>query len=586
MRFRPAARLLAWLTGGVLVALVVGPWFTNVSTFGFHDWDAQTSHRELVRQSLLRYHEFPGWDPFACGGFPAWGYVESDTIVVSPFLPVYLLFPVALALRVEVLGMALLGALGAYLVASRFAKNEAPRMLVVALWALDGRWGLQTAAGHTWHLAYAYLPWCLYFFERARAIDRKAFDLAGLAGAIALLVYGGGIYPLPHTVLALGLYATLLAIADKSIRPLTTLAVAGALARGLAAPKLLPLIDGFGKAPRLIPSTETLDLGALWTMLTSRDQAFGSRPARVSPYGWHEWGIYISTAGAIALLLGFLFVRGRRETCLKVCGFVFVVLGFGAFHPDAPWTWMHEHAPVFRSQHVPSRFLYTAVLLLAIVAAAGIDRWIERGAIRRPWLDVALGLVVLALAVDIGRVAEKPMLAAMWMVPPDRIPKGRAFHFEQEPPLQYKRRDWAGPMYLAMLSNTGVINCYGTPPFDKKGALPVSSPRYRGEAWLDGPGTAKITRFSPNQIEIEVSDATPGELLVVNMNHDDGWRADTGPIEDHDHALATRVTAASGRVVMSYRPPYLGLGLLGFIAAAGAIALLVGRERRGEGGAG
>ncbi|HVY46853.1 MAG TPA: hypothetical protein VHB21_13290, partial [Minicystis sp.] len=190
-----AARVLAWLTGAALVVLVVGPWFRDVSTFGFHDWDAQTSHRELVRQSLLRYHEFPGWDPFACGGFPAWGYVEADTIVVSPFLPLYLALPMALALRLEVLGMALVGVFGAYAAASRFATREAPRALVVALYALNGRWGLQTAAGHTWHLAYALLPWCLYFFERARQPDRRVRDRFGLGAALAMLVYAGGIYP-------------------------------------------------------------------------------------------------------------------------------------------------------------------------------------------------------------------------------------------------------------------------------------------------------------------------------------------------------------------------------------------------------
>ena len=80
MRFRFAARTLAWLTGVVLVALVVGPWFSNVSTFGFHDWDAQTSHRELVRQTLLRYHQFPGWDPFACGGFPVTSSPRNVTL--------------------------------------------------------------------------------------------------------------------------------------------------------------------------------------------------------------------------------------------------------------------------------------------------------------------------------------------------------------------------------------------------------------------------------------------------------------------------------------------------------------------------
>ena len=66
----------------------------------------------LFRSSLLRYHELPGWNPYACGGYPAWGYIEGGTILVSPFLPAYLALPLALALRVEVLGSGLLGAAG------------------------------------------------------------------------------------------------------------------------------------------------------------------------------------------------------------------------------------------------------------------------------------------------------------------------------------------------------------------------------------------------------------------------------------------------------------------------------------------
>src|SRR6185436_1422831 len=109
----------------------------------------------------------------------------------------------------------------------------------------------------------------------------------------------------------------------------------------LAAPKLFPLLDGFRKAPRHIASTETLDLGLLWTMLTSRDQGFGARPAKVVAYGWHEWGLYIGLAGALVLTAAFVFVRGRRETSLRVVAFLFVLLGFGAFHKEAPWTLLH-----------------------------------------------------------------------------------------------------------------------------------------------------------------------------------------------------------------------------------------------------
>jgi hypothetical protein len=589
--WRAAAAVLALAAMSTTVALVLGPWFRETRTFGFHDWDVQASHRYLVLLSLFRYHEFPAWNPFACGGFPAWGYVESDTIVVSPFLPAYLLLPLALALRIEVLGMAMIGAAGAYAAASRFTSSHAARALAAVIWAVNGRWALQIAAGHTWHLAYAWMPWCLFFFERARAIaigaraSRRILDY-GLGGAaIAMLVYSGGIYPLPHTVLVLGVYALLLAALERSARPLVVLAVLGAVGVGLAAPKLFSLIDGFRKAPRLIESTETMDLGALWAMLTSREQSFSSRPARVTPYGWHEWGIYVGVAGAALLLLGLVFVQGKREAALKGLGVVLVALGFGAFHPEAPWTLLHRLSPVFRSQHVPSRFLYPAILILGLVAAAGLGRVITRRARTAPWLDVVAAALVLALGVDIGLVARKPMLQAMWMVPPDRIPQGRPFHFEAEPPFQYKVRDWAGPMYLAMLGNTGVINCYGAPPFDRKGAIAVKDARYRGEAHIEGGGggSATIAAWSPNHVVIDVADAGPSSLLVYNMNFDEGWSADTGPVEAFENAVATRLPGGSARVTLRYRPPYLFTGIFLGGATLAGLGLLYRRARREEG---
>lgn len=267
----PVAAMIGAAAVAATIAVVVAPWFKDRSTFGFHDWDAQTSHRYLAILSMVRYHEFPGWNPYACGGFPAWGYVEADTNVVSPFLPAYLLLPMALALRIEVLGMAVAGAVGAWAAASRFTTSHAARALTAVLWAVNGRWALQAAAGHTWHLAYAWMPWCLYFFERVRRPERRVFDLAGGGVAIAMLVYSGGIYPLPHTVLLLSVYALIVALAERSLRPLTALATIGALGGALAAPKLLPLLDGFGKAPRLIESTESLEPGALLALLTSRD---------------------------------------------------------------------------------------------------------------------------------------------------------------------------------------------------------------------------------------------------------------------------------------------------------------------------
>jgi hypothetical protein len=177
------------------------------------------------------------------------------------------------------------------------------------------------------------------------------------------------------------------------------------------------------------------------------------------------------------------------------------------------------------------------------------------------------------------------MAAAMWMEAPSTIPEGRPFHFEQEPPFQYKRRDWAGPMYLAMLGNVGVINCYSAPPFERKGARPASAPDYRGEAFVVTPeggrsaATAKITEWSPNHAVIQVEGAEPGATLVYNMNFDEGWHASTGPVFSQHNTVATRLAGGSATVTLTYRPPYLGAGLLVAALAVGGLVHLRRKER-------
>jgi len=108
-------------------------------------------------------------------------------------------------------------------------------------------------------------------------------------------------------------------------------------------------------------------------MFTSKDQDFISRPAAVSHWGWHEWGIYIGWVPFVLLGLSFFFVHTKRAWAMKIIGAFFVVLGFGAFHEKAPWPFLHR-LPVFGSQHVPSRFLYPAVLVLGLVSPAGVGK--------------------------------------------------------------------------------------------------------------------------------------------------------------------------------------------------------------------
>jgi hypothetical protein len=91
---------LSWLLILGLIVYVLAVTLGVRDTIGSHDWDQMETHRYVVIKSLLKYGQFPFWNPYCCGCHPNWGGIESGTIVVSPWLPFYLLMTFPHALRV------------------------------------------------------------------------------------------------------------------------------------------------------------------------------------------------------------------------------------------------------------------------------------------------------------------------------------------------------------------------------------------------------------------------------------------------------------------------------------------------------
>lgn len=548
-----AATLLAI---GLLVgclAFVLGPMLRDFSTYGFHDWDSAAAYRYITPLSL-KHGEGPWWQPWFCGGVPAFGYSEGAPNLVSPYLPFYLFADVRTALRFEVLGQALLAFAGCWLFAGVFTRSVALRALLGALFVLNGRWALQAAVGHLWHLQYAFMPWAFYFYERSLAPERFRFAVA-LGVTLALCCFLGGIYPLPHTALLLGLYALWRAACDRSWLPLGRLVVAGASALGLSAPKLFAVADQMRVIPRLIESNEVIGVAELSAMLLAPDQRYGQRSAPVPAYNWHEWGIYVGWGGVLVLFVAVVAASGSRGLGYKLLGLSCLLLGFGAFQPYAPWALLHR-LPLFASQHVPSRFHYPMLLMLGAAFVEYANGWIAPRLARKPWLDLVLLVPVAVFAWDMSRFSRTPFEQAFWMTAPETIPRAELFEQQLEPPVQYVRRDWAKPMLLAMFANTGVVDCYGVDPRFVPSAIPVGSSAYRGLAFVEGEpaGRARVIDWTPNRAVVEVSGARPGDFVVYDMNYDSSWRAGGEPALELHGLVATRVRASNERVEFHYFP--------------------------------
>jgi hypothetical protein len=403
-----------------------------------------------------------------------------------------------------------------------------------------------------------------------------------------MMVYAGGVVPLPQTAVALAAYALLLAIGARSERPLLALGVASAVAVGLSAPKLLPVLAVAARHPRVVESTEALDPMRLAQLFTLREQPFDA---------WHEIGMYVGLPAVALLVVGVLAAYGRGARALAAVGLVFVVIGLGAFNKAAPWTLLHE-LPVFRSQQAPAGWLYPALLLLACAAAASWERGLTRSGRVRWVLEIAALLAVAGIAFDVGRVVRVPLRDRTALGGPMTPESTGPFHVEARLPavLHYQLGESTATTLSAELANIGTIECNTYAPLSNFGGAPVGAGRearppglgahgvgeagYRGEAYLaDGVGTATLVGWAPDAVDVRVEGARPGELVVLNQNWDPGWSVDGERALDEDGTVAGRVKDPSATVRFRYRPPWLWAGLAVFLVTVGALFLLARRVR-------
>src|SRR4051812_30296670 len=582
-------RLFAWaaVIPILLLALwIFAPFFTDVRAMGFQDWDSQAAYR-YVTVLALRHGQAPWWNPWFCGGFPAWGYAEGATNFISPFAPLYFLFSFPLALRLEAVAATWVGVLGAFLLAGRFTRSPAWRAFVAAIWMLGSRWALQVASGHLWHLAYAWTPFVLYFLDRAIDEDRPTLTAPGGA-LLALVVYVGGIYPYPHTLMVLWLYAIGRAVAVRSRRPLALFLLTAGTSIGLGAPKLLPVLATMSRFPRLIESDDAVSLHSIWVMLTARQQGFDfypHLPLRIF-WVWWEWGAYVGVAGVLALFVALAVGRTPRLVALKIAALCCVVLSLG----QSIWALVH-HIPLFSSQHLPARILFLAILLLALVLCAGVEEPWARFARRRPWAEAAALALVCLYGFDLASISRQATVAPFRLdVPP--VTTSATFRQERFQHYRYgkpavgpelrERYEWPAKVtYPSMLANTGMVTCYGIPLEARSDVVGSDQPGYRGLAFVaSGAGRAEVTRWTPNAVTLHVTGASPGDRVVYDMNFDPGWRAAGAPAENWRGLVAAKVTSGDELIEISYRPKGLTAGLVLFVLTAAGQGVLLARQRR------
>lgn len=530
------------------------------------NWGDDMWHRAFTlagaaRRTILLYHQFPFWNPYLSGGAPFLANPASSFL--SPTFLIVLGAGVVIGLKLRILLGLWIGLCGGYFLGKRIAPGRCAPYLCAFTFMLGSWYPLYMSHWHDEFIPFVYLPWLLLFCSLA--VERLRWcALGGLT--LALMIFEGGVYPVPYAMLFISLYAVLESLRVRRIAPLRSLVIVLAIAVLVSGLKLLPSLDLHLRYPRPTYWYEpSLSGAALYRMAWGRDQLSAS-DFRGAWLGWWEYGTYVGILPSALAVFGAL-VLWRKSWTMTALGVFFGALMFGDWGMLSSWHWVHR-VPIFCSLHDPIRFRILVVLCLSVLAAMALSSLEQRQTRwKSPLLNALLVVATVWVLIDMCLV-NGGIYAGISSQPP-LIP-GRWSEFRQRKLPKEKQQ---GPLaYLFFLQNEGLANNYEPLEFPDAGVMASGETGYRGEVWLaQGKGRVRTLPWSPNRLcyALEISGS---DVVVLNQRYDPGWKADDGrTVFSRGGLIALSVSPDDKIISLRYIPPlfYQGcvLSLLGALVA-------------------
>ena len=531
------------------------------------DWRYFQYIFEAGRTSILEHGQFPGWNPYACGGTVL--HANPQSPFLSPFYPLVLMFGTVPGMKVYVLVHVLVGLFGGFYLARTLGLRGAAIYLLPVAFCTSGRFIWILHGGQFSMLTFFFLPFLLAFFLKAQK-DLRWVLAAGSVMAVMLLE--GGTYGVPLSGVFLGLLVLVLFFESRfSWRPFYSLAMLVGIAAVLAAPKLIPMLDYLIAHPRRVPPVDdALGLVELARMFFERltgeymlDR--GRDPATRFVYSWWgEYGAYLSYGLWPLILIGFAR-RFRDSLKWLVLALVFVLFTAGQHGWASPFELLRL-LPLYQDLRAPSRFSMLVVLAVSVAACYGlmvVSAWVSKS--HKRWLGALPWVLLVAVAAD-QTIYSGQVLST---VDHDQLQK-----VEPEPVFVTQL---ASNLRLEAYArkNQGTLGCY-EPLFERHG---YRSPAYHrlarmgAEAELQAPGPAKVSVLerSPNRIDLAVE--SDREVVVhLRSNYNEQWRSDVGEVFSAGGVLALRLPAGNQHVKLWYSSSLVVAGSL--IALLGMLVLI------------
>jgi hypothetical protein len=522
---------------------------------------------ETARASFARGDGFPLWDRSQCGGLPFVSNPETP-LVSSLFAALFGVSGDRMERWYGTLGTLVL-LTGTYAWCRRvFSLHAIPAFFAGAVIATSG-FVYAHFAGHPSFVPLALLPWILLLARMGEDDARAAVGAGALLGLAAL---EGGMYAVPYSLVALALTEGprlfVRGRAPAVLRMGALLLVTFAMIGGA---KILPGLSEYMRHPRKLAETDRQTWPELIPMFVeNRHGGFPNHPYVLDEYrayvGPLAFGFAIAGAGAALIL------KPRRwgGVVLLLAGLLLVR---GMFSEASPYALLFK-LPFFDQLRVPSRFVFLALLGIAVSAGVALEASLNVVAKGRPLLQallLAVAVVAIADPIVAGQTCHKlwatePMLPS---TPVATTPFQLTDAHDGNRHAEYPAR------------NVGTAVCFWKAwAYPDAQGLPIGP---LPQAAVD-PGAGRVTKVdvTQNGYQVEVEAARPTALKVFTT-YDPDWSASVGePRRAGNGQLEIMLPAGKHALQLRYRPLSFVLGLVATglgLALMGAVFWLA-RTRR------
>ncbi len=549
------------------------------SKLGVHDWELFTAMAEIPRVMILKFGQFPFWNPYIGGGNILFHHPEVS--VLSPLYALTLAFGAVIGLKLQVMVCYFLGFWGSVRFARTLGMSEGAGYLFASVYFGAAYFALHFSEGHIPFTQFCYLPWIGFFWLRSLQNPQSSQDLryiifAGIA--LALMILGNGAAaPLLLTSTFIGALALLYAIRDKSIKPISRMSLIWVLGLGIAAVKFIPLFIHLQNNFWAGEPYDIVPFGALTDVFFSFNQGLYSHRDLGLAGGWHEYGAFVFFP---ALLLGAWYAaRNFSPSWIWVALAAFFFLhGLGGFVEWSPWRLL-SYLPGFASSRAPGRSFQFVILALGVLAGFGYDEFRDRikaalakGKDKLTSLKFAPAILIGSIVVVNCWVAQqslnqpfiRPAVQADW----------------QEDFQQTIGKPEA--VYQSVLENRGVILAPWLSAYEEGRGLVTADGEVLDEHIDSGSAEVISRSYRGNEIKYKLNSVTGGEI-TLGMGYDSGWEVvqpASSVIRAEQGLLAVSFPAGESEIFLRYRTPYFGLGLIVSLLSVIAAVLLYLHYRR------